>query len=87
MRPNFASYNLKVFQNEKIVLSLLALTAFCSVLMLNSCAIQPVSWQPRKALSFEGPTALNEKLTKSSKIDSNNWFGPEDIVFDSIGNL
>ena len=31
--------------------------------------------------------ALNEKLTAAQKITLNGWYGPEDIVFDSAGNM
>jgi len=77
----------KCFKVKKLVLSLLALTALCSMLSLNSCAIHPVAWQPSKVLPFEGETALNEKLTQTTRIHLNGWLGPEDIVFDSLGNL
>lgn len=72
---------------KKLSYYLSILTAFCSVLFLNSCAIHPLGWQPGKINPFEGKTKLNEKLTQASKIDLNGWLGPEDIVFDSLGNL
>ena len=72
---------------KKLVATLLALTALCIMLLLNSCTIHPVAWQPSKVLPFEGETALNEKLAQSSRINLNGWLGPEDIVFDSLGNL
>jgi sugar lactone lactonase YvrE len=69
---------------KKIVLSSLVLLAIGLVLLLNSCAIHPVAWQPNKVTSFTGQ---NEKLATASKISLNGWLGPEDIIFDSIGNL
>jgi sugar lactone lactonase YvrE len=72
---------------KKLALALFALTALCNMLLINSCAIHPVAWLPSKVLPFEKETALNEKLTQTTKIDLNGWFGPEDIVFDSLGNL
>ena len=64
-----------------------ASTTLCSILLLSSCAISPVAWHPGNIPPFEKQTALNEKLTESLKIDLNGWSGPEDIVFDSLGNL
>ena len=72
---------------KKLALALFALNALCNMILINSCAIQPVAWLPRKVLPFEKETALNEKLTQTTKIDLNGWLGPEDIVFDSLGNL
>ena len=77
----------KYSKMKKIVLHILISTALCTMLLLDSCTIYPVAWQPSKAPSFEGETALNEKLTQSSKINLNGWLGPEDIVFDGLGNL
>ena len=56
-------------------------------LVITSCAIHPNAWEPARTPDFTGATALNEKLVQSEKIAINGWFGPEDIVFDSTGNL
>ena len=58
-----------------------------SVLMLVSCSIKPLAYQPETIPAFEGTTQLNEKLLNSDKIEMDGWYGPEDILFDSIGNL
>ena len=58
-----------------------------SIAILNSCALKPVAYQPKTAPIFEGPTELNEALVNSNKIQINGWFGPEDILFDDVGNL
>jgi sugar lactone lactonase YvrE len=55
--------------------------------MLSSCAINPVAYKPETAPVFEGTTALNEKLLNSETIHLNGWLGPEDILFDSLGNI
>lgn len=64
-----------------------ALILWSSVLLLGSCAIHPTAWQPPELPPFEGNTQLNEQLASASKIDLLGWLGPEDIVFDSEGNL
>ncbi|MFT5723200.1 MAG: sugar lactone lactonase YvrE [Bacteroidia bacterium] len=61
-------------------------SALCG-LMFSSCALQPLAYQPKEIPSFVGATQLNEKLLSSEKIEINGWFGPEDILFDSLGNL
>ena len=58
-----------------------------SMLMLSSCALKPLAYQPKAIPAFEGRTQLNEKLVTSDKIQLDGWFGPEDILFDSLGNL
>lgn len=58
-----------------------------SILFMNACAIRPVSWTPEPAPAFAGVTALNEKLGTTRHISLDGWYGPEDIVFDSLGNL
>ena len=56
-------------------------------LILNSCALNPLVYKPDTAPIFEGPTELNNKLQHSKKINLNGWYGPEDILFDSLGNI
>lgn len=56
-------------------------------LALSSCSLNPLAYQPETIPSFEGVTQLNEKLLASEKIQIEGWFGPEDILFDSLGNL
>lgn len=87
MRCYFVVHYLTHFKMRKLVFTILALAVFCSTCLLNSCAIHPVAWQPEEVQPFEGRTALNEKLTQASKIHLDGWLGPEDIVFDSAGNL
>ena len=61
--------------------------AALSVLMLSSCALNPLAYEPETIPAFEGVTQLNEKLLNSEKIQLDGWFGPEDILFDRLGNL
>lgn len=58
-----------------------------SMLMFYSCALRPLAYQPETTPAFEGTTQLNEKLVGSEKIQLEGWFGPEDILFDSMDNL
>lgn len=68
--------------------SVLLLSALVIVgLLLESCSIRPQAWSPAQKPSFSGVTALNEKLSSIEKISLQGWYGPEDIVFDSAGNL
>ena len=57
------------------------------MIMLKSCGLKPLAYHPETIPSFEGTTQLNEKLVSSKQIELNGWFGPEDILFDSVGNL
>lgn len=54
--------------------------------MLASCAIHPVAWKPSPQTGLE-TASLNEKLKTSQTIPLNGSYGPEDIVFDEVGNL
>jgi sugar lactone lactonase YvrE len=56
-------------------------------MVFNSCGIRPKSWSPAPKPDFTEATALNEKLTTTQKISLQGWYGPEDIVFDSMGNM
>lgn len=58
-----------------------------SGLILSSCALKPLAYQPEASPSFEGAAELNETLLSSEKISIGDWVGPEDILFDSLGNL
>ena len=56
-------------------------------LLFSSCSLKPLAYQPKTIPPFKGTTQLNEKLLASEKIKIDGWFGPEDILFDSLGNL
>lgn len=56
-------------------------------LLLKSCSIRPRAWTPLQKPDFAGTTELNEKLRSIETISLNGWYGPEDIVMDSLGNL
>lgn len=62
-------------------------TVVSSLLFFYSCGIHPVAWTPGEIKAYVPVTALNEHLTRAQKIDLKGWLGPEDIVFDSLGNL
>jgi sugar lactone lactonase YvrE len=65
----------------------LVLSIVTQMLLLQSCRIKPVAWQPQTKPLFAGTTKLNNELTTVTKIDLGGWVGAEDIVFDSAGNL
>jgi sugar lactone lactonase YvrE len=71
---------------SKVAILMIAATVTTS-LVFNACSIHPVSWRPPVKNEFKGVTALNEELTTTQKISLNGWYGPEDIVFDSMGNM
>lgn len=62
-------------------------TIIITSMILNACSIRPVSWTPPVKTEVANTSAQNEKLTTVQKISLNGWFGPEDIVFDSLGNM
>ncbi len=73
---------------KKVAILIIAgLIVFAIPVFLNSCRIHPVAWKPASSPDFIDASELNEKLTSSKKISLNDWHGPEDIVFDSAGNM
>ena len=73
---------MKIIKSSVLVICIAIL-----ILFLKSCAIKPLAWQPKKKPPFEGKTVLNNNLSNIEKINLGGWYGPEDIVFDSVGNL
>ncbi len=67
--------------------TILPLIFISSIIILESCSIHPVAWNPDKTPSYSAAVKFNEKLTSAIKIDLNKWEGPEDIEFDNSGNL
>jgi sugar lactone lactonase YvrE len=55
--------------------------------LLKSCSLHPMAWTPAPKPAFAGVTTLNEKLSNIEKISLQGWYGPEDLVMDSAGNL
>jgi len=70
-------------KKSSMLLSIVVIVA----LLLKSCSIRPAAWSPSQKPEFSGVTALNEKLSGIEKISLRGWYGPEDIVMDSAGNL
>lgn len=68
-------------------LCLLVAVLLVGGLFLKSCSIRPQAWTPAQKPAFTGKTELNEKLSHIEKISLQGWYGPEDIVMDSLGNL
>ncbi len=65
---------------------LLAATLILSILF-NACAIHPLAWKAPSDPGTAAATKGREVLTLADKIPLQGWYGPEDIVFDSAGNL
>jgi len=73
---------------RKVKVAILIIAAAITIsLLLKACSVHPLAWEPNEQQGFTGTTGLNEKLTSAQKISLGSWYGPEDIVFDSIGNL
>lgn len=72
---------------NKTTLQFIKLGFFALIIILQSCAIKPVSWSPQPKPVLQGVLEPNHKLQMSKKIDLNGWYGPEDIIFDAKGNL
>ena len=73
---------------KKIALSTLIITSFAfGAIFINGCSLQPQAWQPPTKPKFKDRLTLNNKLQNIQKIDLNGWYGPEDIIKDTQGNL
>lgn len=75
----------RLFPFKTFLLCLILATA--SSLVLKSCALKPIAWTPPAKPKFKGKLALNQQLQQVQKIDLHGWYGPEDIVTDSLGNI
>jgi hypothetical protein len=67
--------------------SYLSITIFSLSILLQSCALQPVSWTPPQKPELTGALQENELLSSTKWIDLDGWYGPEDIAVDQHGNL
>ncbi len=74
-------------KRSKILLVALPVLMMAGIMLIESSAIHPRAWNPKKNEPFKGTSRLNEKLASAQKISLNGWYGPEDIVFDSAGNM
>ena len=73
---------------KKIALFIIAgVLLSVTLIFINSCSIHPAAWKPSVNTDLENALVLNENLTHSQKISLGGWYGPEDIVFDSVGNM
>ena len=59
--------------------------ALAITLVISSCKIQPISWEPPIKPDFKGIYATNEELLNSTKISLLNYFGAEDFAVNSMG--
>ncbi|HRI59667.1 MAG TPA: SMP-30/gluconolactonase/LRE family protein [Saprospiraceae bacterium] len=69
------------------LIAAIPLLLITGILLMDACAIRPTAWEPTPAPAFAGTTALNEQLGTTQHIPLDGWYGPEDIVFDTLGNL
>lgn len=75
-------------KSYKIALGItLSILFIAGMLLIESCALHPLAWQPEEKPPFTDKLLLNEKLSNTERISLNGWYGPEDIVFDKEGNL
>lgn len=72
---------------KRILNRTIKLGSLLSVIVFQSCGIHPTAWQPPIKPDVENTLELNNKLLNSKKIDLEGWYGPEDIIFDKLGNL
>lgn len=56
-------------------------------IILNSCAIQPNTWNPPKKPEFAEIISLNERLTHASQIPLLDYYGAEEFAIDKDGNI
>ncbi|MCH2044434.1 MAG: SMP-30/gluconolactonase/LRE family protein [Saprospiraceae bacterium] len=64
-----------------VLISILFLT------LLNSCSIHPKAWTAPSKPAFTGELALNERLTNAAQIELLGYYGAEEFVVDSLGNI
>lgn len=69
------------------IITLLIAGAITLPVAFKSCTIHPAAWTPETIPAFAGNTQLNEKLLATEKISLAGYYGPEDMVFDSAGNM
>ncbi|WP_281615004.1 SMP-30/gluconolactonase/LRE family protein [Flammeovirga sp. SubArs3] len=72
------------FNQYHLVLLILTNLSFS---FLSSCSLKPVAWTPPEKPTMIDELAFNDKLQTSNKLELKGGFGPEDITFDSIGNM
>ncbi|PWJ43099.1 SMP-30/gluconolactonase/LRE family protein [Sediminitomix flava] len=60
---------------------------FLLLLFFTSCSLEPSAWNPPKKPKFENELSTNQQLLSAQKIALKTWVGPEDIIFDDLGNL
>ncbi|MEO1519059.1 MAG: SMP-30/gluconolactonase/LRE family protein [Bacteroidota bacterium] len=70
-----------------VLISVGLLGLFLLSVAVQSCSIKPLAWQPQPMPKWEGALTPNEALQATEWIDLEGWYGPEDIVVDSVGNL
>lgn len=70
-----------------VLVSMLLGALAAAYLTMWPVPIAPVAWQPPPAPDFTGPYALNHDLVASRRLLDGFGIGPEDVAFDTTGNL
>jgi len=70
-----------------VLVSMLLGALAAAYLTMWPVPIAPVAWQPPPAPDFTGPYALNHDLVASRRLLDGFGIGPEDVAFDTAGNL
>jgi sugar lactone lactonase YvrE len=70
-----------------VLVSMLLAALAAAYLTMWPVPIAPVAWDPSPAPSLTGPYALNHDLVASDRLLEGFGTGPEDVAFDSDGNL
>ncbi len=66
---------------------LIASVALSLSVIVQSCTLHPLAWNPPKKPEIIGVLKENELLSTTEWINLDGWYGPEDIAFDKQGNL
>jgi sugar lactone lactonase YvrE len=87
--PEFLATQIQGGQRMKMLLKLIALLLVLGLayLLLWPVPIQPVAWVVSKAPGYQGPHAVNDKLSQLTMIDLQGEEGPEHIVIGPDGKL
>lgn len=65
----------------------IVLAVLVAYLCLWPVPVAPVAWEAPEAPALEGPYALNEDLSRGTRLAEGIGIGPEDVAFDEEGRL
>jgi sugar lactone lactonase YvrE len=73
---------------RRLVLVVILLVAVAAAYLTSwPVPIEPVAWNPPQAPELTGPYAPNSDLEAAQRLLEGRGVGPEDVAFDSVGNL